>query len=637
MKMNDLYRGFVKTKGKEPVSKFKNIPDQDLLSEDAAAVLPEYAGVLARDIVLIDVDNPEMSDVMFQIIQDQKIRCRVYKTTRGKHFLFWNRDEEGRYFIERQSTKGNLACGLAADVKAGCNNGIEVLKYDGKDREVLLDPSGLDPLPFIFWPVEGANCDLWKMKEGDGRNDALFRYMINCMRSGMNEDQVRFLYHEVINKYIFTDQMNEKELNGILRAEAFEKILVKKGKPDYETIADLMIAKDHVVRCNGVLYIYQKENGSYCSDHQIIKKRMHHYVRNLTITQKNNIFDLLQIFSPEKECADSRYILFQNGIYDSTADKLISPSPEYLIQNQIPWNYNPDADGEQMEAAIWKWCCDQDDIFDLIEEMIGYCMCRTLKFRKFFIFVGGKRNAKSTFLNVLTELIGPKNISNIALEQIGTRFINAKLMNKLVNIGDDIENAKITYTATLRKFVSGEGITVENKGQDPIDIRSYATLIFSANEIPVIIDPTGSTRDRMIIIPFNAHFEEGSTETDPNILETLMKPDNMEYLIRRGIKGLQRLLKNKQFTKPKVVEAAMNRYRLESDPIAAFLEEYGYQIEDHTTEDVLIKYIRFCEENDIRPAGKDALSKRIHQMMNLEAVPRKINGKSIRIYKRTTP
>lgn len=93
MNNSTFYRGYVPTKGKKSIMKFKDVPDQELLSEDAADDLPEYAGVLAADVILVDVDDLKMSDVMFQIIKDRKIRCRVYKTTRGKHFLFRNRKE----------------------------------------------------------------------------------------------------------------------------------------------------------------------------------------------------------------------------------------------------------------------------------------------------------------------------------------------------------------------------------------------------------------------------------------------------------------------------------------------------------------------------------------------------------------
>ena len=632
MNNSTFYRGYVPTKGKKSIMKFKDVPDQELLSEAAADDLSEYAGVLAADVILVDVDDLKMSDVMFQIIKDRKIRCRVYKTTRGKHFLFRNRKESGDFIQEKQLTKVKLACGLIADLKAGCNNGLEVLRYNGQDREILLDEDP-EPLPFIFWPVIDAKCDLWQMKNGEGRNDALFSYMINCMRSGMNESQVRTLYHDVINKFIFADPMDEKELNGILRDEAFEKILVKKNKPNLRLIADLIIAKDHVVRCGDQLYIYQKAEGFFSADKNMINRRMLHYVPNLNRFQRKDIYEFLSLEAPEMNVADKRFILFKNGIYDSVEDKLINLSPDYLIPNRIPWNFNPDADGEQMDEAIQKWCCNDEGIYDLLEEMIGCCLYRENIFRMGFILVGNKRNGKSKFLKVLTDLIGECNTSAVSLHQLEMRFRDSLLYGKLLNAGDDIGDGVINASETLRKLISGDPVSAEFKGRDAFQYSSYATLIFSANVIPVIRDPTGAVKDRMIIIPFNAHFEEGAEGTDPNIMDVLLTDDNMEYLAFRGLVGLQRLLKNEKFTRPKAVVDAMKKYRLNADHIGVFLEDNADRIRNQTTDDVYMRYIRFCTDQGINPSGKEMLSRRIHQLLDHETSSRVINGKSVRIYK----
>ena len=55
--MQYLFRGYLPTKDKTPLIKFK---DAKPLSE--VTDLPEYAGLLAEDVILIDVDNYEQSE-----------------------------------------------------------------------------------------------------------------------------------------------------------------------------------------------------------------------------------------------------------------------------------------------------------------------------------------------------------------------------------------------------------------------------------------------------------------------------------------------------------------------------------------------------------------------------------------------
>ena len=120
------------------------------------------------------------------------------------------------------------------------------------------------------------------------------------------------------------------------------------------------------------------------------------------------------------------------------------------------------------------------------------------------MLLGEKKNGKSTFLEMLKNVIGRDNCSALDLKEIGDRFRTAQIFGKLVNIGDDIDSQYIENVGTFKKVVSGNGITIENKGQDPIEIEPYCKFIFSANDIPRMKDRSGAVLDRLIFIPFNA-------------------------------------------------------------------------------------------------------------------------------------
>src|SRR5690554_6898522 len=75
----ELFRGYVKTKDKKCIEPFKN--RTDLKTFDEIKDLPEFAGILAKDTVLIDVDDQETSEILYKIVQDLKLKCRVYETS----------------------------------------------------------------------------------------------------------------------------------------------------------------------------------------------------------------------------------------------------------------------------------------------------------------------------------------------------------------------------------------------------------------------------------------------------------------------------------------------------------------------------------------------------------------------------
>ena len=88
--MTELFKGYVPTKNKKCLVSFKGKSTSELYSYDQIKDMSEYAAILADNTILIDIDDYEQSEILFQIVDDLQLRCRVYKTTRGMHFLFKN-------------------------------------------------------------------------------------------------------------------------------------------------------------------------------------------------------------------------------------------------------------------------------------------------------------------------------------------------------------------------------------------------------------------------------------------------------------------------------------------------------------------------------------------------------------------
>ena len=164
-----FFKGYVATKDKKCIEKFKGRTNFKTLEEVQS--LSEYAGILAPDAVLIDVDDMEQSELLLNICEGENIRCKVLQSRSGMHFLFKNSE------IEKCYTKTKLACGLTVDIKSGFKNSYEVLKIDGKEREVLYDifeNEEYQEVPKWLFPIK-TSMDFIDMKAGEGRNQSLFR------------------------------------------------------------------------------------------------------------------------------------------------------------------------------------------------------------------------------------------------------------------------------------------------------------------------------------------------------------------------------------------------------------------------------------------------------------------------------
>ena len=252
-----FYRGYVRTKDKKCIERFGR--NAKLHSLEDVAELDEYAGIIAPDSILIDVDDMEQSEKLMQIIEDNEIRCRVYRSRSGMHFLFKNS------VVDKCYTKVNLACGITADIKSGFKNCYEVLKINGKERPIIydiFDDEKYQELPKFLYPIK-TNTDFLTMGAGDGRNQSLFNYILTLQSHGFSVDEARQTIR-FINRYVLYEPLADDELETILRDEAFQAPIFFHEKTFlFEKFATFMKSQHNIIRINNQLHLYK--NGIYVS------------------------------------------------------------------------------------------------------------------------------------------------------------------------------------------------------------------------------------------------------------------------------------------------------------------------------------------------------------------------------------
>lgn len=620
-----FFRGYVKTNGKVATEKFKNVP---LRSLEEVQNLESYAGILADDAILIDVDDFEQSEILMRIVEEKEILCRVYKTTRGKHFFFRNSK------IKKCYTGVRLACGLTADIKCGKTNSYSILKKNGEEREIIydiLDGEKYQELPSWLFPVK-SKVNFESMEQGDGRNQSLFNYILTLQSSGFSKDDVRETLH-VINDYILKEPLSENELLTLSRDDAFLKETFYNGKTFlFDKFAKFLKSEYRIIRIDNQLHMY--EDGVYKGGYSTIEAKMIKHIPGLNKSKRSEVMAYLELLcDTEKEMSDAEYIVFRNGVYNIATGELRPFDPELVILNKIDWNYNPDAYNVDVDTTLDRLSCNDRKVRALLEEAIGYCFYRRNELRKAFILTGEKQNGKSTYLSLISSLLGKDNVTSLDLAELGQRFKPAELFGKLANVGDDIGDDFISNPAIFKKVVSGDPVNVERKGENPFDLKNYSKFLFSANSIPRIKDKSGAVISRLVIIPFNARFTKDDPAYDPYIKYKLRTESAMEYLIQLGIKGLKRVLHNYSFTESESVQRALAEYEEDNNPILLFFKEVEKSdVVNRSTRDIYSRYGLFCAENNFSPMSNIQFSKQVKQRYDLEIADRKVGGKKYRVF-----
>jgi putative DNA primase/helicase len=629
-----FFKGYVCTRNKRCTEKFKDRTDFKTLEQVQS--LDEYAGILANDAVLIDVDDGDQAELLMDIVEHLQLNCRVYQTTRGKHFLFKN--TSGR--ISKCFTHANLGCGLTADIKVGLKNSYEVLKFNGKERFIewdIEDGHEYDEVPKWLIPVRGST-EFLTMDAGDGRNQSLFNYILTLQAADYSVEEARETIR-IINRYILKNPLPENELEIILRDEAFQKPVFFSGTSFlFDKFAVFLKNNHHIKRINSQLHLYK--DGIYISGLENIESVMIQHIPSLNRSKRQEVLSYLDILIREDtHPTPPNFIAFRNGIYNVDDDSFNPFSPDYVITNVIPWDWNPNAYFELTDKVLDNISCHDEDVRHLLEEMVGSCFYRSnaLAGGKAFILTGTGSNGKSTFYDMVKCLLGVKNRSNLDMKKLNDRFSTVMMFGKLANIGDDTSDEFIADSADFKKIVTGQTIDAEQKGQPKFNFEPYCKLLFSANSIPRI----GKGRDsyailrRLAIVPFNAKFDPTSPDFMPFIGEDLQCQESMEYLIQIGLQGLKRVLETRQYSTNEAMQEELQEYEETNNPVIGFFREAEndeVKIEDEVTSVVYRKYNEWCLSNSLQPLSNGEFSKQVKKHFGFKIADRRVNGKKCRIF-----
>lgn len=621
----ELYKGYIKTKDKKPIELNLKPPYR---TYEQVKDLSDFGAVLNDRTLLIDIDSGiDDFNKICDLLIEQGVVFEAYESRKensGGHILF-QQDVD----FDIKNKKYNLVCGIEADIKFGSKISLEFLKHKGVEQKSIFEgelPSEFDECPLWLLPIRSKK----KMDFSRGsRNNNLFTYIAILQNEGFNKNQIREII-KVVNQHFLDESLPEKEIETILRDEAFlENIFFVKGKLQVNKLVDYLINEHNFIMLNKNLHVFH--NGTFTMDHFIIHRIIDKYIPNSRLTQRNEIQRHLELKSPTKKFASERFVLLKNGIFDLMENKLIDFDPDLVILNQMNVDYVAEAYCKKTDDFLNHVSNGCQDTRKLLEEMIGYSLLRRNELRKSFILVGGKATGKSTFLHMLLRLHGTENVSSLDLAEINERFSKAALFGKTLNIGDDIDDDYIRNTATLKKAVSGEPIKGEFKGKDGFYFIPYCKLIFSANAMPRIRNNRNAVLDRLVIIPFEKTYDED--DFDPYLKDKLTTDESLSYLLNLGLKALNGVQKRQGFTIPKSVAKKLEEFELDNDPILQFIQEITE--DDYLNESnkkVYKDYKNFCSINGYNPVNLRSFSIKFCSYLKVTTKLKSVKGVRNHVY-----
>lgn len=312
---------------------------------------------------------------------------------------------------------------------------------------------------------------------------------------------------------------------------------------------------------------------------------------------------------------DTVLINLENGTFEVTSEsrELREFRADDFLTYQIGFKYDPEAKAPLFTKYLNEVLPDRDSQ-RVLAEFMGYIFTRNLKLEKVLFLYGSGRNGKSVMFDIMKAMIGESNISYYGLSSLtdDNGYHRAKLVNKLVNWASDVgENLQ---SNTFKQLASGEPIEARLPYKDPFHLKNVCKFAFNTNTLPTDVEHTDAFFERFLIIPFDKYIPK--EKRDPQLANKIIKRE-LPGVFNWVLDGLDRLLKQSSFSDCPASQEVLKEFRKESDSVAMFTEEMGYEqtLEVWTkSKPVYLDYRQYCFDEGLQPLARKNFHKRLKSL-----------------------
>lgn len=584
---------------KAAINKWKSKP---LTYSEAQAAVDNgmrVGWIIPKGMVVVDIDNKDdnrSQTYVERILKKFEVEYSYNYTSKGIHCLF--RDP-----TETIKSDSRMKCGLNIMVDTRANEtGYIVLPCNDPHREWGEWRDYVEEIPYFLKPAcKDATESFIGMAEGDGRNNALFKWRTrletcNKFTPAEIEKCIR-----IINENLFETPMANNELfKTVLRQKDKE---IKKTDKDnvYERYATELTERYDIVSYYDVFY---KFNGIYYKKMEDIElEQLIHTELNKNISKsgRTEILEFLKIKTqvPMSEFDKDWYkIAVKNGVLNLVTGELQTPSKSEINTIFIPYDYSENPPYSPRINQFMIDVTNGDPIkMEFLYQIAGYCLLKKNLFEKFFIFQGEGGTGKSTYLNLLHKLVGgDTNCSHVSLSDFDKDYYLVSTLSKLLNIDDDVVDAKVLEgTGRFKSLVSGNIISARQIYREVISFVPYVTCVFSCNRLPRIMDKTSGMYRRLILVELNNKVKN----PDPLFMNKVTETD-MEYFLYKAVKAIQIAIEEGHFRINQSEQMLLNKFKRRQSPLSEWLYELDMRRKDligKKCQTLFSEFRSWCENN----------------------------------------
>ncbi len=306
-------------------------------------------------------------------------------------------------------------------------------------------------------------------------------------------------------------------------------------------------------------------------------------------------------------------INLRNGTFEIVGRRKIlrEPRASDFLRYQLPFSYLPSATCAQWNRFLDEVLPDNASQ-DVLAEYFAYVLT-DLQLQKVLFLYGSGANGKSVVSNVMSAIFGEENVSHYELSQLGKETHLAMIADKLLNYSSEL--SRRFDQELFKKLACGEPVAVRHLYGHPYTMSRYGKLAFNCNALPRENDQNEAFYRRLLPIPFPTSVPKDKRDT--NLAKKIIE-NELPGVFNWVLMGLDRLIKNGEFSECSESDQLLQDYRDNSDIVKEFLAEAGYQKtfqrSDFTTLQMVYEdFATFCKKAGEQPIPRSAFRPRLEE------------------------
>jgi len=317
--------------------------------------------------------------------------------------------------------------------------------------------------------------------------------------------------------------------------------------------------------------------------------------------------------------ADPWLLNVQNGTLDLRTGQLHAPRRELLMTKVTAAPYVAGARSSLWDSFVTRLTGGDLEFAAYAQRAMGYALFGAWREKMFWFGYGPPDGSKSTFLGVLSDVLGDYAVAADASTWMlqhntgGNRGDVTRLMGARLVTTSEVRPSARFDPQLMKGVTGGDTLTAAAKYEAEISFRPTFALWFGANERPLIPDDDDGFWNRVRCVPFTNVIPK--EEQDKALREKLTDAQHAPAVLAWAVQGFAGWQAHGIGTCA-AVEAATTRYRRDMNQAAGFFDECC-QLTGNDSDTVIAGALRaaydgWCRSNGVqRPLTGKAWRKRL--------------------------